>query len=103
MGLTMRFLTQNVKSMGNLVFEHLKHLKTDFVFLQENHMRTKHQSCFKCAWVSQIFQSTFSSKARGVAVLIGKNIEFSFTNVINDMNGRYLIVSDVLFHRPVML
>lgn len=55
------------------------------------------------SWVGQTFHSTFNSKARGVAILIHKRIQFTATNVISDPNGRYLIISGILLHKPVLL
>ncbi|KAF4087388.1 hypothetical protein AMELA_G00094960, partial [Ameiurus melas] len=56
-----------------------------------------------CPWVSQVFHSNFNSKARGVAILIDKRLQFSSTNVIADVNGRYIIVAGTLMQRQVLL
>ena len=45
-------------------------------------MRTKDQVRLKCPWVPEVFHSNFNSKARRVAILIGKTIQFSASNVI---------------------
>ena len=66
-------------------------------------MHTKDQVRLKCPWVSEVFHSNFNSKARGVAILIGKSIQFSASKVISDKNGRYLIVTGTLFHIPILL
>lgn len=50
-----------------------------------------------------MFHSDFKSKARGVAILIGKSIKFSSSKVISDKNCRYLIFLGTLFHVPVLL
>lgn len=85
------------------VFSHLKHLKPDIVFSQETHMRNIDQVSLKCPWVAEIFHSSFNSKARGVATLIGKSISFKPTKTISDRDGRYLIVLGTLFHTPALL
>lgn len=64
-------------------------------------MRNKDQIRLKCPWVAEVFHSNFNSKARGVAILIGKSTSFSVTNVISDKDGRYLIISATLFNVPV--
>lgn len=107
-GSSVRFLSQNIKGMGSpikrsRIFAHLKRLKPDLVFLQETHMRTKDQVRLKCPWVSEVFHSNFNSKARGVAILIGKSVQFSASKVISDKNGRYLIVTGTLFQVPILL
>ncbi len=45
----------------------------------------------------------FSSRARGVAILIHKDIYFNPSDVLADRNGRYIIVSGLLFNTPVVL
>ncbi len=58
----------------------------------------------KCLWVSEnFFHSNIISKARGVAILIGKSIHFSSSKVIPNKAGRYLIVLGTLSHVPVLL
>lgn len=70
-------ISWNVRGLGNhikraKVFTHLKSLSADISYLQETHIRPKDQTRLKCSWAGHIFQSTFSSKARGVAIVIKK-------------------------------
>src|SRR4029434_11081370 len=44
-------------------------------------------------WVGQLFHSSFSSKARGVAILIHKSVPFSVIKEASDTNGRYVIIT----------
>lgn len=104
-GSNVRFISWNIKGLGCAVkrcrvFSHLKRLKPDIVFLQETHMRNKDQVCL---WVAEVFHSSFNSKARGVAILIGKSVSFTLTNIISDRDGRYLIILGTLFRVPVLL
>uniref|UniRef100_A0A3B1IT35 Reverse transcriptase domain-containing protein n=1 Tax=Astyanax mexicanus TaxID=7994 RepID=A0A3B1IT35_ASTMX len=104
----LRFISWNIRGMGNpvkrsRVFAHLKRLNSDLVFLQETHLRNKDHSRLNCSWVGQIFHSNFNSKARGVAILINKKVQFSCTNVISDRNGRFLIVAGTLMREKVVL
>lgn len=103
-----RFISWNIKGLGGAikrcrVFSHLKRLKPDVVFLQETHMRNKDQVRLKSPWVAEVFHSSFNSKARGVAILIGKSVPFTLTKLISDKNGRYLMVLGALFRVPVLL
>lgn len=107
-GTPLRFISWNIRGMGNLVkrskvFTHLKRLNSAIVFLQETHLRKKDHHRLHCPWVSQIFHSNFNSKARGVAILINNKVQFSFTDVISDKNGRYLTVAGTLMQRKVLL
>lgn len=92
----------NVRGLGHhikraKVFSHLKSLSSDIDFEQETHIRPSEQVRLKCNWAGHIFQSAFSSKARGVAIIIKKNIPFRLINTISDVNGRFLIVIGVTF------
>lgn len=80
-GTPLRFISWNIRGMGNpvrrsKVFAHLKRLNSDLVFLQETHLRVKDQCRLHCPWVGQVFHSNFNSKARGVAILINKKVQF---------------------------
>lgn len=66
-------------------------------------MRIKDHRRLQNPYFGQVFHSGFDSKARGVAILIGKKINFSTSNVISDKNGRYLIIIGTLWHTPVIL
>lgn len=103
-----RFITWNVKGMNNpnkrsKVYSHLRHLRAEIIFLQETHLRVADQTRRRKSWIGQVFHSSFNSKARGVAILIDKKMQFSATNVISDPQGRYVIVVGTLFNTPVLL
>ena len=103
-GTPVRFICGNIRGMSNpvkrsKVYTHLKCLNSDIVFLQETHLRIEDHLRLHCPWVSKVFHSNFNSKARGVAILINKNVQFSSTDVIADRNGRYLIVVGTLMQK----
>ena len=77
----------------NKVFNHLTHLNTKIVFLQENHLLPSDHLKLWRGWVGQLFHSSFSSKARRVAILIHKSVLFSMTKVVSDTSGRYVIIT----------
>lgn len=98
----------NVRGLGHSikrskVFAHLNFLAADVSFLQETHIRPSEQERLRCSWANQIFQSTFSSKARGVAIIIRKNIPFKHISTLCDPNGRYIIVTGHLYSLHVTL
>ena len=98
LGGALRFVSWNVKTKNspvkrNKVFNHLTHLNTKIAFLQETHLLPSDHLKLRRGWVCQIFHSSFSSKARGVAILIHKSVPFSVTNVVSDINGRYVIIT----------
>lgn len=73
------------------------------MFLQETHIRPSKQSRLRCSWAGHIFQSTFSSKARGVSIIIRKNIPFQHIKTISDDSGRFLIVTGQLYSIHITL
>lgn len=85
------------------VFSHLKSLKADIIFLQETHIAKTQQSRLRVNWVSQVYQATFTSKARGVAILFRKNIPFHLEAMVSDPQGRYVIVSGHINSFPLTL
>lgn len=101
-GSSLTLLSWNVRGLRtNLkrgkVFSHLKSLHGDIISLQETHIKHTEQWRLKCNWISQIYQSTFSSKATGVAILFRRNIPFEHNSTISDPNGRHLIVTGHIF------
>lgn len=91
----------NVRGLNNQikrakVFSYLKSITADILFLQETHIKHSEQRRLRCSWVSQVFQSSFSSRARGVAILVRKSVPFKHITTISDPNGRYIIVSGLL-------
>ena len=85
------------------VYAHLRTLKADISFLQETHIKTTAAKILCPSWASHVFQSNFSTKARGVAILIKKTIAFIHKQTISDHRGRYLIVKGELNSVPVTL
>ena len=53
--------------------------------------------------MDQLYEANFTAKARGVAILIRKNIPFIKSSTINDPNGRFLIVTGTLNSVPATL
>lgn len=107
-GCSVKLVSWNVKSLNHpvkrkKVFAHLKDLKTDIAFLQETHLRVPDHCRLKNKWVGQTFHSSFKSEARGVAIVLSKNIHFVATSVESDPDGRFLIVVGHLYGLPVIL
>lgn len=75
---------------------HLRALKADICFLQETHIKKTAAKVLCPSWASHVYQSNFSTKSRGVAILIRKNVPFIHSQTITDQRGRYLIVNGTL-------
>ena len=100
-----RFISWNIKGLNGPVkrariFNHLKYLKCEIAFLQETHLLLKDQIRLRKAWVGHVFhsfqfQNTWDS-------YIDTKIQFSATTVISDPQGRVVMVSGLLFHKPAV-
>lgn len=77
------------------VFSRLRGLKTDIAFLQETHLRINDHFRMHKPWVGQIFHSAFNSKSRVLLFLL-TCIQFLPDQIISDLHGHYVIVSDTL-------
>lgn len=98
MACSLDIITWNVKGLNHPVkrkkaLTHLKNMGAGIAFIQETHLKTLDIARLKCGWVGQLFHSTFQGKARGVAILINKS----------DPNGRYIIVTGLLYNLNVIL
>lgn len=98
----------NVRGLGHAVkrgevFAHLKSLGADIMFLQETHIKATEQRRLRAIWISQVYQSPFTSKARGVAILFRKNIQFQLVSMVTDPGGRYIMITGNIHSLPVTL
>lgn len=102
----LNILSWNVRGLNNIVkrskvFGHLNSLHADILYLQETHIKHSCPHRLRCKWIGQMYHSTFSSKARGVSILIRKNIPFQHLSTKQDNNGRYLIVTGTILEKHV--
>jgi len=80
-----------------------KSLSSDIILLQETHIQPREQRRLRALWISQVFQSTFSSKAWGVAILIRKTVPFVFKSMVTDPGGRFILVTGSINSAPLVL
>ena len=71
---------------------YLKRQKVDIAFIQESHFSDAEHLKLHRDWVGKVFFSSYSSKARGVVLLINKHLNFKLNSVEKDKNGRFLHV-----------
>ena len=106
--LNIRITSWNVRGLGKLVklkrvLNRLKCLKSKIVFLQETHFRSSGTQALVKRWPGQIFDASYSTSARGVAVLIHRSIPFQMVKVIGDTYGRYIIVQGTILTQKINL
>lgn len=88
----------NVRGLGNnikcgKVFSHLNSLKADILFLEETHTIKVTEYKLKPSWISQVYHTPFTSRARGVAILFRNAIPFLLKSKTTDPNGRFVLIS----------
>ena len=74
-----KLVSWNVRGLGHImkhakVFAHLKSLSADIMFLKKTHIKHTAKGKLMVSWVNQLHEANFTTKARGVAILIRKNI-----------------------------
>lgn len=102
------FASWNVKGLNHpvkrgKVLSHLKSLNADIIFLQETHFKNDFHSKLRVRWIGQSFFSSFSSKARGTAILLKKGVPFKHRSTTTDKEGRFIIVAGEIFSMPITL
>lgn len=106
--LDIKITSWNVRGIRELaklkqVLNRIKHLKSKIFFLQESHLIVSDVHCLSKRWPGQVFHATFSSHARGVAILIHRSLPFQVTKIIQDPSGRYIIVQGSILTQKLNL
>ncbi len=103
-----RIRTWNVKGVNNVVkrkkiLNILKRDKINIALLQETHLNDLEHQKFGRDWVGQLYYSSFSTKKRGVIILIHKNLPFQLQTSYSDKEGRTVIIKGVLYGEEVVI
>lgn len=99
---TIKLCSSNVHGIrspvkGKKVLNLLKREKVQIAFIQESHLNNEEHPKLKRDWVGQIFHSSFTSRSRGVAILVNKALPLSEVKVKRDKLGRYVMISGTLY------
>lgn len=81
----------------------LKQLKTQIAFIQETHLLSSEYIPLKRRWPGQVISASFSSHARGVAILVHSSVPLQVYNTIQDTAGRSVIVQGSLLNQDINL
>lgn len=67
--------------------------------LQETHLSDNEHLKLNRDWVGQVYFSSCASnfRKRGTAILINKHLPFIFENQIRDPEGRFILVTGLIF------
>lgn len=98
----------NVRGLNNLVklkqvLGQLKQMKANIIFLQETHLLKDDVSRVTKRWPGQVFNASFTSRARGVMILIHKSIPFQLKQQYIDPLGRYIILNGTILTSHINL
>ena len=102
MASSLKFLSFNVNGLNGpikrkRILSHIKKMKVSIAFLQETHLTEVEHQKLKRDWVGKVIAAPFNSKARGVAILINKNLQINIQKVLIDPAGRYVIINCQVF------
>ena len=95
--MAIKILSVNCQGIGSAekrldVFNYLKSKQCDIYCLQDVHSNIATEQSFEKLWDNRCLFSSFSSNARGVAILFSKTIDYTIHDYISDPQGNYLIV-----------
>uniref|UniRef100_A0A6Q2XD22 Endonuclease/exonuclease/phosphatase domain-containing protein n=1 Tax=Esox lucius TaxID=8010 RepID=A0A6Q2XD22_ESOLU len=83
--------------LPNTIISVLSWFNSGIVFLQELNFRAGQIEFLKRRWVREAFEAVYTSRSRGVGILINKIIPFKLVSQHSDPYGRYLIIKCELF------
>lgn len=92
-----KLLSLNVKGLRDAqkrrkVFGLVKDLKADIIMLQETHATQEVQQIWKNEWGGEMFFSNGDSNARGMLIMLKRNLNFKIVQMGVDQIGRILIL-----------
>ena len=93
----LKILKYNVQGLGGIskrtdIFDFLKNLNFDIYCLQETHFTDTERHLIRNLWNGECLFGNYTSNARGVEILFGKNHEYKVHKHITDKEGNFIIV-----------
>lgn len=99
-GKNVTFCSWNVNGINE---PDLRELQADVILLQEMQLKNEAHGKIRTNWISQVYHSKFSAKARGMAIIIRKNVPFLHKSTTADKEGRYILVIGEIHSTPITL
>ena len=99
------FNTQGLQGLNKRidVLEFLKDKKYHIYCLQDTHFTEDDVEELKDQWGQNCILSNFKSNARGVAILIGKNVEYTIHKQTIDIGGNYIVLDITVCNQRLTL
>uniref|UniRef100_A0A671X7A5 Reverse transcriptase domain-containing protein n=1 Tax=Sparus aurata TaxID=8175 RepID=A0A671X7A5_SPAAU len=85
------------------VMTRLKQYHPKIIFLQETHLLPGETARLRKRWPGKVITCSFSSHARGVAVLVHKSIPLRIQKTVLDPKGRFIIIQGSLLQQDLIL
>ena len=85
------------------VFHFLRSKAFSIYLLQDTHFEHKLENSIRAEWGYHCYFASFSSNARGVAVLFNNNFEFKVNKVSKDSNGNFILISLKVMEKDFLL
>ena len=90
----LKILTYNVQGLGGIskrtdIFDFLRNLNSDIYCLQETHFTDTEKQSIRNLWNGECIFNYYTSNAKGVAILFGKNFEYKINKHITDNEGNF--------------
>lgn len=83
------------------VLNFLKQKQFSIYFLQDTHFTKKEENYIRSQWGFDCYFSSYSSEARGVAIMLNNNFEFTLHEKVEDTEGNKLIL-DITINKKRM-
>ena len=74
------------------VMKYLKDKKIDIYFIQDTHFTPQIEHLVRSEWGYECYFNSFSSQARGVAILLNNTHEYKIKKTYTDNSGNYIIL-----------
>ena len=99
------FNTQGLQGLNKRidVLKFLKDQKHHIYCLQDTHFTEEDVEKLKDHWGKNYILSNFKSNARGVAILMGKDVELNIHKQIIDDSGNYIVLDFTIFNQRLIL
>lgn len=92
------FISKNVNGIRSEqkrrdIFRDFHVKKYDVVYLQETFCMEVDEKIWQTEWGGRCFFANGSNRSRGVAIMFKKGLNLDVTNVVKDLEGRYIILN----------
>ena len=101
-------VTMNVRGLRDdkkrkEMFLFCKKMRYDIMFMQETHLEQCDEVIWRNEWGHQMFFPHGDNFSKGVAILVNKNVNVQWKNIVRDPKGRYIVCDVVIDEKQLNL